>query len=172
MNHSPSDCHCPSAAEHIAALEAAGEKLTTFAQLRDLTYRMMSQSYELEGTDGDPMAIMLAVTENGHHGICMLHGEVHNCAEMAIKHINEKLGGCAMFCIAAPSFVTRIEKDGSRNKIEAVIFSCESHTASEIMFAELDRTSGKNVLGSLYGYGETGQHKGRLTHLLHQQTRN
>lgn len=142
----------------------------TFEELRTRCHEFMIKAYAAEELGGDPSAMMHMVLEDGTQSVAVLVGEVHECVKKALEV--PLPSPVAMYCLAAPSFMTKIV-DGKRDRFEVVIYSCESHTASDFYFARLTR-NGKNELGALETDTEMAgaQRSGRLMHLLHQQTRN
>lgn len=146
---------------------------TTLSELREHAHELFRARYQMTPVDQDPPAIMFVVTEDGKTGACILMGgEVHICAKQALEQVpNQGHGDVVMMCLAAPSFHHIVNTDTLEKKTtEVVVFSCETTEASENWYAPLDRTSGTNRLGQLTE--QPGLVGGRLTHLLHQPTRN
>jgi len=133
-------------------------------ELRDQAFKMVALQYEqASDAEFDIMPVVFGIQPDDTMVLCVLHGAPpHEMLPAMIKQFDLQA-----FVFACPSWVRKPEESDDA-RTEAIIYSIETPTHSEMWSQPLTRTP-MPELGALK---QATSVKGRMTHLLHQHTRN
>lgn len=131
-------------------------------ELRDRAFKMVADQYARnDKPDFDIVPVMFAFDDKNQLMVIMLQGgPPHEMIPVAIKQLSLQA-----YIFASAAF-TRCP--GSEESGECVVFTLETPTYSEMWLAKVTRAP-LPVLGAVE---QMQSFAGRMTHLLHQHTRN